>query len=60
MAIALDARNIGAWPHHDASAVALQAHPGNVESVLINGEWHRRDGVLVGTDVASVQLVGPT
>ncbi|WP_308125475.1 amidohydrolase family protein [Rhodococcoides corynebacterioides] len=53
--IVLDARSISTWPHHDATAVALHAHPGIVESVMINGRWRKRDGALIDADVASIQ-----
>jgi cytosine/adenosine deaminase-related metal-dependent hydrolase len=53
--IVIDARDISTWPHHDATAVALHAHPGVVDSVMIGGRWRKRHGVLVDVDLTTVQ-----
>lgn len=36
-------------------AVVLQAHAGNVESVMVRGRWVKLQGALVDVDVASVR-----
>ncbi|MGC2967818.1 amidohydrolase family protein [Paraburkholderia aspalathi] len=36
-------------------AIVLAAHPGNVESVLVRGEFRKRDGSLVGVDFDAVR-----
>ncbi|NTX65891.1 amidohydrolase family protein [Myxococcus sp. CA051A] len=40
---------------HPRDAVVLQAHAGNVESVMVRGELVKHQGRLIGTDVAAVR-----
>ena len=44
------------WPVHDPiSTIIMQSHPGNVDSVMIAGRWHKRDGRLLGVDLAPIR-----
>ena len=36
-------------------AIVLAAHPGNVEAVLVRGEFRKRDGRMVGVDVDAIR-----
>jgi 5-methylthioadenosine/S-adenosylhomocysteine deaminase len=38
-----------------AGSVVMGAHPGNVASVLVGGQFVKRAGVLVGQDLAALQ-----
>ncbi|MGE4237714.1 amidohydrolase family protein, partial [Hydrogenophaga sp.] len=42
-------------PVHDAvSAVVLQASLANIESVMVAGQWRKRDGRVLGADIPSL------
>jgi 5-methylthioadenosine/S-adenosylhomocysteine deaminase len=46
-----DAPNL--QPVHDPIAtVVMQSHPGNIDSVMIAGAWHKRDGRLLREGIA--------
>jgi 5-methylthioadenosine/S-adenosylhomocysteine deaminase len=54
--VILDASGLNLWPINDpVSAVVMQAHAGNVESVMIAGRFVKRDGRLIGVDVAALR-----
>jgi hypothetical protein len=42
------------WPAHDAVAAALHASIANIESVMIAGEWRKRDHELLDLDLDDV------
>ena len=43
------------WPVHDpVSTIVMQSHPGNVDSVMIAGRWHKRHGRLLGVDLGPI------
>ena len=49
--VVLDASAWNMWPVHDPySTVVMQANIGNVESVMIAGEWRKRSGRLLWDD----------
>ena len=35
-------------------AIVLAAHPGNVDAVLVRGEFRKRDGRMVGVDISAI------
>jgi 5-methylthioadenosine/S-adenosylhomocysteine deaminase len=52
--IRADALNL--WPVHDPVAtVVLQANLANIDSVMVAGEWRKRDGKLLFRDLDRVQ-----
>ena len=54
-----DALNL--WPVHDPVAtVVMQANVANIDSVMIAGEWRKRDGQLLykGLDRVKAELLG--
>lgn len=53
--VVIDARALNLWPSHDPVATALHAGVGNIEGVMISGEWRKRDHQLVGVDVEVVK-----
>lgn len=54
--VILDASGLNLWPVNDpVSAVVMQAHAGNVESVMIAGRFVKRNGKLLGVDVGSLR-----
>ena len=51
--VAIDARQINMQPLHDPiSSVILQTDIANIEAVLIAGQWKKRDGRLLATNMA--------
>lgn len=53
--VVLDARAINMQPVNDPiAAVVTQAGLANVESVMIDGEWAKRDGRLLHADIAAI------
>ncbi|MGW4214758.1 amidohydrolase family protein [Lentzea sp. NPDC004789] len=42
-------------PTHDPIAVALYSTPGDVEAVMVAGQWRKRDRTLVGVDLDAVR-----
>lgn len=52
----IDATNWNLWPVHDPYAtVIMQANAGNVEHVLIEGQFRKRSGELLGVDGARIR-----
>ena len=52
--IRADALNL--WPVHDPVAtVVMQANLANIDSVMIAGEWRKRDGKLLYADIERVK-----
>lgn len=50
------ATDLDLWPVHDpVSTLVFQAHPGTIDSVMIAGCWHKRDGRLLGVDLPAIQ-----
>ncbi|MFP2927702.1 amidohydrolase family protein [Pyxidicoccus sp. 3LG] len=54
LVLASDALNLTPL-NRPRDAVVLQAHAGNVESVMVRGRWVKLHGALVDVDVASVR-----
>ncbi len=54
----IDARALNLWPAHNPIAAALHANSGNIEAVMIAGQWRKRDHALVDApiDVAKAKL----
>lgn len=51
--VAFDARQINMQPVHDpVSSVVMQTDLANVEAVMVAGQWRKRDGRLLGPDIA--------
>ncbi|WP_158852668.1 amidohydrolase family protein [Saccharothrix deserti] len=53
--VAIDARALNLWPAHDPIAAALHAGVGNIEAVMIAGQWRKRDHHLVDVDLDDVK-----
>lgn len=53
--VAVDARALNLWPAHDPVAAALHAGTGNIEAVMIAGQWRKRDHQLLGVDLDDVK-----
>jgi 5-methylthioadenosine/S-adenosylhomocysteine deaminase len=54
--ILLRSEDFDLWPVHDpVSTVIMQSHPGHVDSVMIAGRWHKRDGRLLGVDLGPIR-----
>jgi cytosine/adenosine deaminase-related metal-dependent hydrolase len=53
--VLLDARTFGISESGLASHVVMNATPGDVDSVMVAGEFRKRDGVLVGVDGEDLQ-----
>ncbi|MEV5838746.1 amidohydrolase family protein [Nocardia sp. NPDC052112] len=53
--IVIDARALNLWPAHDPVAAALHSSFGNIEAVLIAGQWRKRDHNLVDSNVENVK-----
>ena len=52
--IRADALNL--WPVHDPVAtVVMQANLANIDSVMVAGEWRKRDGKLLFRDLGRVK-----
>lgn len=51
----VDASSINLWPSHDAIATVLQASVANIDSVMINGEWRKRNGKLIYGDIDALK-----
>ncbi|MFI6805145.1 amidohydrolase family protein [Streptomyces luteogriseus] len=57
--VAIDATAVNVAPVHDAAAaVTLCADVSNVDTVLVDGVIHKRDGRLVGDTARALRLVG--
>lgn len=52
----VNASSINLWPSHDAIATVLQASIANIDSVMINGEWRKKDGGLVCGDIDALKV----
>ena len=53
--VAIDARALNLWPPHDPIAAALHAGIGNIRSVMIAGQWRKRDHHLMYSDLDDVK-----
>ncbi len=54
--VVIRADGLDLWPVHDPVAtVVMQAHPGNVEAVMIDGHWRKRDGRLLHPGLDAVR-----
>jgi cytosine/adenosine deaminase-related metal-dependent hydrolase len=53
--VVLDTRSLNLSPKHAPIALAIQAHPGNVEAVMIAGQWRKREHRLVGVDLDAIR-----
>ncbi len=54
--VVLDATATNLTPvNRPRDAVVMQAHAGNVESVMVRGTFVKRDGVLVGQDLSALR-----
>ena len=54
--VLIRADDLDLWPVHDPVAtVIMQSHPGSVDSVMIAGRWHKRDGQLLGVDLPPIK-----
>jgi cytosine/adenosine deaminase-related metal-dependent hydrolase len=53
--VAIDARALNLWPAHDPVATALHADIGNIEAVMIAGQWRKRDHVLLEVDLEGIK-----
>jgi 5-methylthioadenosine/S-adenosylhomocysteine deaminase len=53
--VVIDARALELWPPNDPVATALHAGVGNIEAVMVAGQWRKRDHQLVGVDVDDVK-----
>jgi cytosine/adenosine deaminase-related metal-dependent hydrolase len=52
--VVIDADALNMWPVHDAvTSVVTQTSLANVESVMIAGQWRKRDGRLLFADLAA-------
>lgn len=51
----IDSRTLNLWPPQDPIATVLHASTANIEAVMINGRWRKRDGVLLDIDIAELQ-----
>jgi cytosine/adenosine deaminase-related metal-dependent hydrolase len=49
--LVIDARAVNLWPAHDPIAAVLHAGIANIESVMIAGEWRKRDHALTDVDL---------
>ncbi len=50
------ADDMNLWPVHEpVNAVVMQASFGNVDAVMIGGQWRKRDGKLVREDLGAVR-----
>ncbi|WP_280377141.1 amidohydrolase family protein [Nocardia wallacei] len=49
--VVIDARALNLWPAHDPIATALHASLANIEGVMIDGRWRKREGVLIDVDL---------
>lgn len=57
--VAIDATAVNIAPVHDAvAAVTLCADVSNVDTVLVDGVFHKRDGSLLGDTARALRLVG--
>ncbi|NEE20125.1 amidohydrolase family protein [Streptomyces sp. SID7499] len=57
--VAIDATAVNVTPVHDAvAAVTLCADVSNVDTVLVDGVIHKRDGRLLGDTARALRLVG--
>jgi 5-methylthioadenosine/S-adenosylhomocysteine deaminase len=52
--VVIDATALNLWPAHDAVAAALHASIVNIESVMIAGQWRKRDHELLGVELDEV------
>ncbi len=54
--VLIRAEDFDLWPVHDpVSTVVMQSHPGNVDSVMIAGRWHKRGGRLLNIDLTPIR-----
>jgi cytosine/adenosine deaminase-related metal-dependent hydrolase len=54
--IFIKATDLNLMPVHDAvAAVVAAAHPGNVDSVMVNGRFRKRGGALVDQNIARIR-----
>lgn len=54
--VLIRAEDFELFPVHDPiSTVIMQSHPGNVDSVMIAGRWHKRGGRLLDVDLAPIR-----
>jgi 5-methylthioadenosine/S-adenosylhomocysteine deaminase len=49
--VAIDARALNLWPVHDPVATALHASVGNIEAVIVAGQWRKREHHLIGVNL---------
>ncbi|MGW0055921.1 amidohydrolase family protein [Nocardia nova] len=52
--VVIDARAFNLWPAHNPLAAALHSHPGNVEAVMVGGEWRKRNHALIHPDLQRI------
>jgi 5-methylthioadenosine/S-adenosylhomocysteine deaminase len=53
--VAIDARAINQGSAQDPIAAALHASVGNIEAVMVAGQWRKRDHCLMGVDLDEVK-----
>jgi cytosine/adenosine deaminase-related metal-dependent hydrolase len=53
--VVIDATSMNLWPAHDPIAAALHASIANIESVMIAGQWRKRDHILLSEDLDDVK-----
>ncbi|MDR6144031.1 cytosine/adenosine deaminase-related metal-dependent hydrolase [Microbacterium foliorum] len=52
--VVIDPRTITLWPGRNPIATALNAHPGAVDAVMVDGQWRKQHGALTRNDIPAV------
>lgn len=53
--VVINSNTISLWPPHDVIATAVRSSVSDIESVMIAGEWYKRDNNLIGIDLDKIR-----